>query len=112
MEKHLLGKFSEIEPGRARHFVAAGKKIFVINVEGAPKGYINYCPHMGGTLQASGKIIRCNWHGATFDAETGQAKTLPAAESQKLQSVKVVLEGDDLFYLPEEKKKSPWADDF
>ncbi|MBI4457518.1 Rieske (2Fe-2S) protein [Candidatus Uhrbacteria bacterium] len=109
MEKHLLGKFSEIPPGRSRSFVADNKKIFVINVDGVPKGYVNRCPHMGGTLHGAGPIIRCQWHGLMFEAATGVGK---AGDGQKLEMVNVVLEGDDLFYVPAEKPKSPWADDF
>ena len=109
--KRFLGKLTDVPPGRAKTFLADGKKIFIMNLEGKLKAYVNFCPHMGGSLRADGRNIKCNWHGSLFDPETGAAKTAPASEGTALEAVEIVLEGDDIYYIPT-VKKSPWADDF
>ena len=110
--KYFLGKFSELSPGRTRIYLAGGKKIFVMNHEGKPKAWLNFCPHMGGALRADGRRVKCMWHGATFDAVSGMAVDGPA-EGSGLTAVRVDLEGEDLYFVPDtEVKKSPWADDF
>lgn len=111
MKKIFLGKFADVPPGRSKTFLAEGKKIFVMNLDGQIKSYVNFCPHMGGMLFGNGRKIKCHWHGAEFDAGSGEALTLPAT-GQKLERAAVMLEGDDLYYLPGEPERSPWADDF
>lgn len=112
MAKRFICKLAEISPGHSRTFVVAGKKVFVANVGGTPKAYVNFCPHMGGSLYFDGRNIKCNWHGALFDPESGAAKTAPATEGAKLDSLDLMNENGDLYYDDEKKEKSPWADDF
>lgn len=112
MQKVFLGKLGDIPPGRAKTFLAEGKRIFVINQGGELKAYVNLCPHMGGSVRMDGANIKCNMHGALFDIATGLAKTQPADEGTGLEPAKVSLEGDDIYYFPPEEKKSMWADDF
>ena len=112
MQKILLGKKVDILPGRGKLFVTQGHKVLVINHAGVFKAYRNFCPHMGGALRCEGKIIRCSWHGGTFDVETGAAISGPA-EGTKLTEEKIAIEGDDVFLLVDDiQKKSLWADDF
>jgi nitrite reductase/ring-hydroxylating ferredoxin subunit len=66
---------------------------------------------MGGSLHYDGRNIKCNWHGALFDPQSGQAKTAPAAPGQKLDAIELFIEGEDV-YIDDEKARSPWADDF
>ena len=113
MIKHLLGKTEEIKVGFSRTYRAHGNNIFVINLDGQFLGYINYCPHMGGSLRFTGSKIQCNWHGATFNPVTGVALTMPALDTTGLEKVELMVEGDDLFYLSSDQPtKSAWADDF
>lgn len=112
MAKLFICKAAEIMAGHSRSYVVAGKKLFIANVGGSLKAYVNFCPHMGGSLYYNGKNIKCNWHGALFDAVTGEAKTAPALEGASLEAIELMVEGEDLFYDDEKKEKSLWADDF
>jgi nitrite reductase/ring-hydroxylating ferredoxin subunit len=112
MAKHFVVKATAITPGHSRTFFIAGKKIFIANVDGVMKGYVNFCPHMGGSLHYDGRQFKCNWHGATFDPQSGEPKTLPALGTGTLQPLIIEVDGDDIYYVEEEVKKSAWADDF
>jgi len=112
MAKLLLGKTSEVPPNGARTFVKHGKKILVVRVDGGFVAYDNFCPHMGGALRSDGTAkLKCGWHGATFDARTGEAtnEVIPGGTLDKLT---VSVEGDDLYWEQPDGVKSPWADDF
>lgn len=110
MPKILLGKVSEVPPGRGKTFVAGTKLVIVVNIAGVLKSYENYCPHMGGAVRYDGeKILTCGWHGAQFEAATGE--NIFGAEGQRLKAVAVVIEGEELYWMKEEER-SPWADDF
>lgn len=107
----LLGKIDEVPPGRSRTYVTAGKRILVVNVGGEIKAFENFCPHMGGAMRYDGKRITCSWHGAQFDAKSGECRGGPALGSS-LKPLVVRVEGDALYYEPTAGEKSPWADDF
>ncbi|MEY4744654.1 MAG: hypothetical protein RL272_599 [Candidatus Parcubacteria bacterium] len=111
MPKIPLGKITDVPPGRSKTYVAHGKKILVANVGGAIKAYENLCPHMGGAMRYDGKRLVCAWHGAQFDAETGNAKA-NIAEGSKLTPVTVTVDGDVLYFDTESIPKSPWASEF
>jgi nitrite reductase/ring-hydroxylating ferredoxin subunit len=112
MAKQFICKLAEVASGHSRTFVVAGRKIFVANIGGKPKAYVNFCPHMGGSLYYDGRNIKCNWHGALFDPATGVAKTAPALEGASLEGIELMVEGEDLYYEDAKKERSPWADDF
>lgn len=110
MPKIPLGKAAEVPSGKGKTFVTLGKKILVVSVGGAFKAYENFCPHMGGALRCGGeKNLTCDWHGAQFDVQTGEA--ILGAEGTRLKPMTVVEENGDLYWMREEEK-SAWADDF
>lgn len=110
MPKILLGKMSEVPPGRGKTFVVQGKVVIVANVKGELKAYENKCPHMGGSVRYDGeKKLVCSWHGAQFQAATGE--NIVGADGQRLKTLNVIAEGDDLYWMREEER-SPWADNF
>ena len=109
--RHRLGKFSEIPLGQFKKFEVDGQAVVVLNMDGRPKAYLDKCPHMGGQMRFDGKRLKCSLHGALFDAETGMGKSPPVEEGAKLTSVKLVMEGDDLFCdLPDQVTFS-WSDE-
>lgn len=110
MSRILLGKAADVPPGRSKTFVAHGKKVLVSNVKGTFIAYENLCPHMGGAMRYDGERIVCSWHGAQFAPATG-ISTGNITEGSKLTPLEVVVEGEDLYYVPAQVK-SPWADDF
>lgn len=111
MPKILLGKASDVPPGRSKTFISSGKKILVCNVGGTIKAYENLCPHMGGAMRYDGRKIVCSWHGACFEAMTGEGKK-NIAEGSMLKAFTVTAEGDSLYLESESVPRSPWADDF
>lgn len=111
MPKIRLGTVADVPPGRAKTFIAHGKKILVANVAGELKAYENLCPHMGGAMRYDGKRIVCAWHGAQFDPLTGDGQA-NIVEGSKLTPLTVTVEGDVLYFDTESIPKSPWAADF
>jgi nitrite reductase (NADH) small subunit len=110
MQKILLGKAGDVPPGRGKTFVAHGTMIVVANHDGELHAYENKCPHMGGAVRYDGeRKLVCSWHGAQFEAATGD--NIVGAEGQALRKMTVVVEGEDLYWMKEEQR-SPWADDF
>lgn len=111
MKKVLLGQCSEVPPGRAKSFVKNGHKVLVVNDGGNFRAYKNFCPHMGGALRGDSKTITCTWHGACFNAKTGDAHE-GVAEGTTLDVMEVVVENDELCLLEPEQVSSPWSNDF
>jgi nitrite reductase/ring-hydroxylating ferredoxin subunit len=78
--------------------------VLLVRHRGAVFGWLDACPHHGGTplawrkdayLNAAGDRIVCAAHGAQFDIETGVC-TLGPCLGQRLQPVAVVVRGDDI----------------
>jgi len=83
----------------------------VANCDGQFVAYENFCPHMGGALRGDGACkIKCTWHGAAFDAKTGET-TNEVVVGGKLKPMTVTAEDDSLYWEPSEER-SPWANDF
>lgn len=111
--KRSIAKVADIKPDSSRIAVVAGKKYMVANVNGDFRVFENFCPHMGGGLMLAGKLVKCNWHGATFDAATGEAMSAPASEGTKLKRYDVAIEdGCVVIDDAQHAERSPWADDF
>lgn len=82
--------------GAHKDFAFAGEgddlvKVLVSNVDGTLFATSAKCTHYGaplanGVLTAAGKLV-CPWHGACFDAKTGDIEDAPALDS--LVSLKV-----------------------
>lgn len=110
MVRILLGKAEEVTPGHGKTFIVQGKRIIVANMKGTLVAYENFCPHMGGMVRYDGeKKMTCGWHGAQFQAATGE--NIAGADGQKLKPMTVVVDGENLYWEKSEEK-SPWADDF
>src|SRR6266545_4694375 len=66
------GEIKENAPFAAR---VDGVRLLLTRVEGAVHAIENKCPHLGLSMargKVSGSVIRCPWHGSTFDVCTGQ----------------------------------------
>ena len=108
-KKILLGKVSDIKIGESKNYRAEGKDLIVVGTSDGPKGYVNFCTHMGGKLRCRSGMLHCDWHGARFECKTGKAESGTAApEGSKLEVVELETQGDDLYYIHVEKK-NPWA---
>ena len=99
MGKIIVGKASDISPGKMQKVTADGKEILVMNVDGNYFAMNDTCTHAGASLadgKLDGSILTCDWHGAKFDCKTGKLHAFPA-KIKDLDSYKVVVESDNVF---------------
>lgn len=105
----VLGKVSDVPPGRAKSYRAMGRDLIVVNTGDGLRGYVNWCMHMGGKLRCVGEHFECDWHGGRYVCATGAAVPDTAApEGVSLEKIEIAVEGGDIIYLYT-PKKSPWA---
>lgn len=75
-----VGEASEVPLGSMKLFVAEGREILVVNVNGHLYAIGGKCTHMGGDLsqgKLQGIIVTCPRHGSTFDVTSGKALSGP-----------------------------------
>jgi 3-phenylpropionate/trans-cinnamate dioxygenase ferredoxin subunit len=87
----------ELEPGEARRFDVAGRRIALVRIGDEFHAVDDECSHEDYSL-AEGEVwadeceIECPRHGSTFDLLTGAPCSLPA--TQPISVYKVVVDGD------------------
>ena len=99
MGKILVGKATEISPGKLHKASVDGKEILVVNLDGNYYAIDDTCTHSGASLsegEIEGSIVTCGWHGAKFDCKTGKLDKFPA-KINDLKSYSVVVEADEVF---------------
>jgi nitrite reductase/ring-hydroxylating ferredoxin subunit len=68
-------------------------ELALANCDGTVHAVGNACTHAGGPLGDSrlqeGCLLECPWHGAAFDARTGQVHRGPARKPLRLHRVKI-----------------------
>lgn len=99
MGKILVGKTSEMPPGKLNKVSVDGKEVLVVNLDGNYFAMDDTCTHSGASLsegQLDGSTVTCGWHGAKFDCKTGKLEKFPA-KINDLKSYKVIVESDDIF---------------
>ena len=111
MAKHIIGKVSEIPPGKRKIVDVSGRSIGVFNIGGEFYALRSQCPHQGaplcrGTLTGTmlpsrpgeyqwardGEILRCPWHGWEFDVTNGRSVCNP--HRIRVRSYEVTVEGE------------------
>ena len=99
MGRIIVGKASDISPGKMKKVTADGKEILVVNVDGIYCAIDDTCTHAGASLSEGildGSVVTCGWHGAKFDCKTGKLSAFPA-KIKDLGSYKVVIESENVF---------------
>ena len=99
MSKILVGKTSEMPPGKLNKVSVDGKEVLVVNLDGNYFAMDDTCTHSGASLsegQLDGSTVTCGWHGAKFDCKTGKLEKFPA-KINDLKSYKAIVESDDIF---------------
>ena len=105
--KHELCKLADIPPeGQSLLVSFFGREVHVYRAGGRIRAVANTCLHFGGPLECKGGEFVCGWHGARFDAATGERRGGPAPASSRLLALSTVEEGGALFYIWEEKAKA------
>lgn len=99
MGKIIVGKASDLPPGKMQKVAVDGKDVLVANVDGTFYAINDTCTHAGASL-SEGSLedctITCGWHGAKFDCKTGKLSAFPA-KIKDLQPYKVVVEAENIF---------------
>lgn len=83
-----------LSPGEVTEVIIGGTAIAIANVDGRYYAVSNACPHAGGPLgegSVEGGLLRCPYHGWTFEPGTGTCRTNPEV---KVQTFAVHLERD------------------
>ena len=99
MGKILVGKTSDIPPGKMVMVSADGKDILVTNVDGNYYAMDDTCTHAGASLSEGsldGSTVTCPWHGSTWDCKTSKMITF-GVQLNDLSSYKVTVESDEIF---------------
>lgn len=99
MGKILVGKTSEMPPGKLNKVSVDGKEVLVVNLDGNYFAMDDTCTHSGASLsegQLDGSTVTCPWHGSTWDCKTGKLEKFPA-KINDLKSYKVLVESDNIF---------------
>jgi nitrite reductase/ring-hydroxylating ferredoxin subunit len=75
---YTVCKTSAVPVKGGKTFSVGGKKILITQPKkGTFKAFLAVCTHQGGALNgAVNNEIKCNLHGAKFDATTGMAKSV------------------------------------
>jgi 3-phenylpropionate/trans-cinnamate dioxygenase ferredoxin component len=88
-----VAKKSEIPDAGAIGVEVEGKRLALINLNGAIYAIDDDCPHEGGPLsegQISGEEIECPWHTSHFNIKTGRVIRDPATEDVATYRVRLV----------------------
>ena len=99
MGKIIIGKTSDIPPGKMIKNSIDGREILVANIDGEFFATDDSCTHSGSSLsegQLNGCVITCGWHKAEFDCKTGKLLKFPA-KIRDLTSYSVVIESDNVY---------------
>lgn len=99
MGKIIVGKTTDISPGKMIKVSIDGKDVMVANIDGNYYAMDDSCTHSGASLSEGkldgGKVI-CGWHKAEFDCKTGKLVKFPA-KIRDVASYNVSIESDNVF---------------
>jgi 3-phenylpropionate/trans-cinnamate dioxygenase ferredoxin subunit len=97
-DKTQIGNVTDFEENSMRSFDVSGSSVLVIYQGGKFYAMPDQCTHAKFPLHdgelLEGKV-KCQYHGATYDLETGKP-TLPAVKKIRLYQTEVV---DDMVYV-------------
>jgi nitrite reductase/ring-hydroxylating ferredoxin subunit len=99
MGKIIVGKVSDIPPGKMIKISVDGKDVMVANIDGDFCAMDDSCTHSGSSLSEGsleGCTVTCGWHKAEFDCKTGKLVKFPA-KINNLASYDVTVESDNVF---------------
>jgi nitrite reductase/ring-hydroxylating ferredoxin subunit len=91
-EFHKLAKADEVAFGEVKQYQVEGRPVALCNVDGELYAFEDVCTHAFAYLSEGGlegEQIKCPLHGAKFDVQTGEAKSLPAVKAVPTHELKV-----------------------
>ena len=93
-----LCRADEVPVGEARRFVVNDVPVALFHLPGGFYAIADTCSHEEASLSEGfieDEIVECPRHGAQFDIETGQNRSLPA--TRPVAAYRVAVEGDDIY---------------
>lgn len=88
-----VAHIDDLKPGQAKAIAVADLRIALFNVAGTYYAVEDYCPHKGAPL-ASGMVgggtVSCEWHGATFELDSGKCTAGPGGQGINTYPVRVI----------------------
>lgn len=93
--RYVVGPVQDFAPGSLVAVNTPGGRVLIAHTSRGLRALHAVCPHTGGPLelgQLEKDCVRCPWHGARFDLETGQALSgptrlpLPCYETRMIDS--------------------------
>ena len=99
MGKIIVGKTTDIPPGKMIKVSIDGRDILVANIDNNFCATDDSCTHSGSSLsegKLNGCVITCGWHAAEFDCKTGKLVKFPV-KIRDLASYNVTVELDNVF---------------
>lgn len=84
---------ADLPPGAVLTVTVGNRPVVVANLAGTLVAVDGACPHAAGPLGegelVEGCLLRCPWHGATFDLRTGAVRSGPARKGLRGYDVAV-----------------------
>ena len=99
MGKIIVGKTTDIPPGKMIKVSIDGRDILVANIDNNFCATDDTCTHSGSSLsegKLDGCVITCGLHAAQFDCKTGKLVKFPA-KIRDLTSYNVTVESENIF---------------
>ena len=99
MGRIIVGKISDITPGKMIKVSIDGKDILIANINEKYCAIDDSCTHSGSSLsegKLDGCTITCGWHAAEFDCKTGKLSKFPM-KIKDLSSYNVTVESNSVF---------------
>ena len=80
-----------------------GKTCLILKDDKGLRGFVNVCPHMGGSTEPTAKddgtkVLKCTFHAAEFDIITGQRLSGLAPEGSGLRTLDLKIENGVVYY--------------
>jgi len=95
-----LTNVAEIPSVGSKEVEFFGRKVHVVRgVQGVPAAFVDSCQHLGGPLVCQNGEFKCEWHGATFEKNTGRRLSGPARKGTRLMRLPTKIEDGVLKYV-------------
>lgn len=102
-----LPRLEDMEEGEmkeAKWGVKDGQSILIVKYQNKLHALSNYCPHYGAPLHTGvliDNVVKCPWHGASFDIISGKTDISPAIDDLPIYKVETADNGDNFVVLPD-----------
>jgi len=103
-----LPQLQDMEEGEMKEVkwgVKDGQSILVVKYENKLHALSNYCPHYGAPLHTGvliDNVVKCPWHGASFDIISGKTDISPAIDDLPIYKVETADNGENYVVLPDQ----------